>query len=104
MTSPSLNAVQKTPMGFVQDPSPDPVWVVFARKFWRPVHRKRKSVRSNNLAHDAAGNEIWIVEDRQMSEHELKQRVRDLAIRNLSPAWGIVTDEERIELINLEID
>jgi hypothetical protein len=96
--------VHKAPVGFTQDPSPDPVWVQFARKYWKPVYRKRKNQVSTQLAKDSNGNDIWIVEDRHMTEHELKRRVRDLAIRNLRPSWGIVTEEERIELINLEID
>lgn len=96
--------VVKNPLGFTQDPSPDPVWVLYARKYWRPVHRKRVNGRSTKFARDASGNHIWIVEECEMTEHELKQRVRDLAIRNLRPSWGIVTEEERSELINLEID
>jgi hypothetical protein len=95
--------VKKSPQGFGKDPSTEPLWVVFARKFWRPVHRKRKSVRSTNFAKDSAGNPIWIVEDREMTEQELRSRVSDLAISNIRPLWGIVTDEEVRSLSHFSI-
>jgi hypothetical protein len=95
--------VKKSPQGFGQDPSPDPLWVVFARKYFKPVHRKRVNRQSSKLAKDPCGNDIWIVEDREMTEQELRSRVSDLAISNIRPLWGIVTDEEVRNLSHFSI-
>ena len=90
-------------MGFVQDPSPDPAWVLFARKYFKPVHRKRIHSRSTTVATDPAGNEIWIVGEREMTKQELMSRVRDIAISEIRPSWGIVTEHEKNKLINCQL-
>lgn len=78
-------------------------WITTARQYWRPVHRKRKSVYKTMVI-QLGGEDVWIVGEDEMPESELKRRVKDLMIRNVRPVWGIVTEDERKLLIDLEID
>ena len=78
-------------------------WITAARQYWRPVHRKRKSIYKTMVI-QSGGEDVWIVGEEEMPESELKARVKDLMIRNVRPVWGIVTEDQKTLLINLEID
>ncbi len=78
-------------------------WIVTARQYWRPVHRKRFSKFKTALM-QRDGQDIWIVGDEEMLESEIKVKVKDLMIRNVRPVWGIITEEQKTSLINLEIN
>lgn len=78
-------------------------FVVAARKYWKPVYRKRDSI-FNTVVVQRNGEDIWVVGEEEMVESELQWRVQDLINRNILPTWGIFTAEQKTSLINLEIN
>jgi len=82
----------------------DELWIVAARQYWRPVYRKRTSVFKTMRVKDRHGEDIWIAGEEEMSKSELQWRVQDMVHRNIPPTWGIITEDQKTLLINLEIN